>query len=138
MVRRFCISIATGGFAERFLVGEDPLVGDGALLGSAGALAFGAAHFFDGLGFGGGLAVADGFELIAEFAAGEETVHLAGAVHLAFDGDAGGEVFQENAVRRFVDLLAAGAGTAHEFLEQVFLGDSEFGHLLLEGALFIG
>ena len=63
------------------------------MFGAAGAAAFLAADFLEGLIFGGGLAVGDGVDLVAEFAAGEEAVHFAGALGLAFDGDAGGEVF---------------------------------------------
>ena len=55
-------------------------------------------EFLDCLGFGGGLAVGDGVELVAELAAGEESVHFTGALDLALDGDAGGQVLEEDAV----------------------------------------
>ena len=121
-----------------FFAGGEAFVGDGALLGAAGALAFLATHFFDGLGFGGGAAFADGFELVAEFAAGEETVEFAGAIDLALDGDAGGEVLEEDAIGGFVDLLAAGAGAADEFFQQLVLVNAEGGHPRFEGGLFLG
>ncbi len=100
-------SIAGRRAAHGFFLREVALVGDAAVLRVAGAGAVGAAHFLDGLGLGDGAAFADGIELVAEFAPGEEAVHFAGAVHLAFDADAGGQVFEEDAVGGLVDFLSA-------------------------------
>jgi hypothetical protein len=87
---------------------------------------------FDRLGFSDGLALADGVELIAEFAACEEAVHFARAVDLAFDADAGGQVFEKDAVGGLVDFLSARARAAHEFFQQVFFANPEGGHALFE------
>lgn len=131
-------SLLGRGAAEVFFFGEFPFVRDGALFGAAGAAAFLAAEFLDGLGFGGGAAVGDGIELIAEFAAGEEAVHFTGALDLAFDGDAGGFVLEEDAVGGFVDFLAAGAGAADEFFREIGGEDAEGGHAGFEGGKFFG
>ncbi len=68
---------------------------------------------------------------------GEKTVHFPRPVHLALDADPGGQVLEENAVGGLVDLLAARAGTADEFFEQIRLGDAQSGHALLEVGKFV-
>ena len=125
-------SIVARGAAQGFFLGDCAFVGDGALFGALGSRAFLAAQFFDRLGFGDGLALANGVELIAEFAACEEAVHFARAVDLAFDADAGGQVFEKDAVGGLVDFLSARARAAHEFFEQVFFANPEGGHALFE------
>lgn len=96
-----------------------------------------AAHFLDGLSFGDGVAIADGFELLAEFAASDEAVHFAGAIDLALDADAGGQVFEENTVGGFVDFLAASARAADEFFQQLDIGDPEGEQALFEGGQLV-
>lgn len=95
-----------------------------------------AAEFLDFLGFGGGLAVGNGVELCAELAAGEKSVHFTGALDLAFDGDAGGQVLEEDAVGGLVDLLAACSGATDELLKQICRINPKGGHPLFEGGGF--
>lgn len=125
--------LIAGWAAEGFFVGEDPFVGDGAVFGIPGARALLAAEFFEGLGLGDDLPVADGFELFAKFAPGMESVHFAGAVELAFHAEAGGEVLEKDAAGSLVDLLATGAGTADEFLEELVIGDAKRGESRVDG-----
>jgi hypothetical protein len=134
-VRKVTVSFIHAA-AQAFLFRKLAFVGDGALLGSAGAATLLAAHFLDGLGFGGGFAVGDGIELVAELAAGEEAVHLAGALDLAFDGDAGWLVLEEDAVRGFVDLLAASSGATDEFLGEIGWINAKRSHAHFEGVGF--
>jgi len=124
--------------AKGFLLGKDALVGHRAEFRAAGAPAFLAADFFDFLLTGGFAAETDVIEAVAQFSPCEMAVEFAGALALAFDLDAGGQMFQIYARRGLVDFLAAGTGAKNEFLHKILLADAECGHPFVEGGLFFG
>lgn len=64
------------------------------------------------------------FHFFAEIAAGIVAIQLAGALPLALDFHAGGEVFQIDAGRAFVDFLPALAGAENEFFEEILFADA--------------
>lgn len=55
---------------------------------------------------------------------------------MAFDGDAAGDMPEEDAVVGFVDFLPSVACTADEFFFEVVFPDAQFGHALFEGFEF--
>jgi hypothetical protein len=74
--------------------------------------------------------LAASFQLFAEQGAGEVAVEVAGTFALAFYLDSGGEVFEIDAGRGFVDFLATGTGATNEAFEKIALPDAEACHAL--------
>lgn len=114
-----------------------------ALLFSFGAEAFGAEAAFLGGAAGlsglvtfssGGLALflfgmtTALFDFVAEEVAGDLAIEIAGAFLLAFDFDAGREVFEVDAGGGLIDFLTAGTGASDEAFEDVGLEYPESGH----------
>jgi len=128
--------VSAWGLAEGFLESVAAFEFDFAAALAAGSAAFLAADFFEALLAGGFFAEGDFFELVAEFAAGEEAVEGAGAFGVAFDFEAGGEVLEIDAGAGLVDLLSSVSGAADEFFGEVFLADAEFLHAFLQGVSF--
>jgi hypothetical protein len=77
------------------------------------------------------------FEPLAEFLAGEEAIHLAGALALDLEFDPGGRVLKKDAGGGFINLLPAAAGAADEFFDEVFFENPQGGHAPFEGFFFI-
>ena len=77
-------------------------------------------------------------DLVDQDAAGQEPVEGLGAFLLALDLGAGGEMLEVDAGRDLVDVLAAVAARADEFLDDVLFADAELLHPLRQGLLFIG
>ena len=71
-------------------------------------------------------------EFVSEFAARKESVLFAGTMALAFDGDAGWEVLEENAGGGLVDFLAASTAAEGEFFEQGGWRSTELAELLVD------
>jgi len=117
--------IAVGWFAEVFLGSVFGFVVEHTVFGTAGSAAFLAADFFVSLLSGGSFAIAEFFESFAEFASGDVAVEFAGALLLAFDFDAGGDVFEVNTGGGFVDFLTSVTTACDKFFDEGFRSDSK-------------
>lgn len=80
----------------------------------------------------------DFFEPGAELFAGDEAVHLSGSFALDLYLNVRGRMLKEDARRGFVDFLPTTTGAANELLDKVVFEDTQRGHALFQGFLFIG
>lgn len=92
------------------------------------------AQFFDTFHFWRHHAGSD-FNPLDQFPTGQKSIHRLAPFPHAGDHDTGRRVFQLNAARRLVDMLAAVARRSDEVFLQILLANAQLGHFYPEPAI---